>query len=50
MSLEIFKYYFIFINIVTFIDFGLDKYNAIKNSWRIRESSLFILSIFGRLN
>jgi uncharacterized membrane protein YsdA (DUF1294 family) len=39
--------YFIIINIVTFITFGLDKYYAIKNKFRVSESTLFCLCIIG---
>ena len=40
-------YYLIFINIFTFIIFGIDKYKAIKNMYRIKEKTLFSLSIIG---
>ncbi len=40
-------YYLIIINIVTFISFGLDKLYAIKNMYRIRESTLISLCILG---
>ncbi len=40
-------YYLIFINIFTFIIFGIDKYKAIKNKYRVKEKTLFILSIIG---
>lgn len=26
---------------------GIDKYKAIKHKWRIREKTLFLLSLFG---
>lgn len=35
------------INILSFLIYGLDKYLAIKKSYRVSEYSLFILSIFG---
>ncbi len=40
-------WYFIGINIVTFILYGIDKYLAKKNMYRISEYSLFVLSFFG---
>jgi len=40
-------YYFIFINIFTFLIFGIDKYRAIKNKYRIKKSTLFSLSLIG---
>ncbi len=40
-------YYLIFINIFTFITFGIDKYKSIKNKYRVKEKTLFILSIIG---
>lgn len=41
------KYYFIGINIFTFIIFGFDKLFAIKNKTRISEKILFFLSLIG---
>ena len=35
------------INILAFLVYGLDKYLAVKNKYRISEYSLFILSVFG---
>lgn len=40
-------WYFIGINLVTFILYGIDKYCAIKKKYRISEYRLFILSLFG---
>ncbi len=34
-------------SIVSFAMMGIDKCRAIRNQWRIRESSLFLASIFG---
>ena len=39
--------YLIIINIITFIIFGLDKYFAIKNKFRVSEATLFCLCIIG---
>ena len=40
-------FYLVGINILTFLVYGLDKYLAIKKSYRISGYSLFILSFFG---
>ncbi len=42
----LFIYYF-FINLFLFLAMGIDKYKAIKNKWRIQESSLFLISFMG---
>ena len=39
--------YFIFINVFTFIAFGVDKRRARHNQWRISEATLFLLAILG---
>ena len=39
--------YLIIINILSFILFGIDKYNAIKHNYRISEKTLFTISILG---
>lgn len=40
-------YYFLLINIISFLFYGIDKYNAIKGKWRIRENTLISLSFLG---
>jgi uncharacterized membrane protein YsdA (DUF1294 family) len=40
-------YFFLFINVLTFIFFGYDKYLAKNNKWRISENSLFMMSFMG---
>lgn len=40
-------WYLVGINILSFIIYGLDKYLAIKKTYRVSEYSLFILAIFG---
>lgn len=42
-----FIYYIIFINIITFILFAIDKLKAIKEKSRVRNLTLFIVSILG---
>ena len=40
-------WYLLWINIISFIVYGIDKHLARKKSFRVSEYSLFILSIFG---
>jgi uncharacterized membrane protein YsdA (DUF1294 family) len=40
-------FYFIVINLVSFIVMGLDKHKAQKRQWRIPESTLFVLALIG---
>lgn len=40
-------YYLILINIIAFIVIYIDKQKAINHQWRIKESTLFFLSIVG---
>ena len=37
----------IMISILTFIVFGLDKQKAVRGKWRIKESTLLLLSLIG---
>ena len=39
--------YLVIINIISFILYGIDKYLAIKQKYRISEISLYIASIIG---
>lgn len=39
--------YLIIINVITFVIFGVDKYKAIRQEWRIRESTLLGLALIG---
>ena len=36
-----------FINVVTFITYGIDKYKAKKGKWRISEVALILMAVFG---
>ena len=40
-------YYLILINIFAFITIYIDKQKAIKHQWRIKESTLFLISVIG---
>ena len=45
--MEYLMYYFLGINFITYVLFGLDKVKARKKSWRIPERNLFIFSFIG---
>lgn len=45
--IEIFIYYIIAINIISFIIYGVDKLKAKKRLWRIPESTLLLLAAIG---
>ena len=40
-------YYLFAINIVSFFLYGIDKYKAKKNKWRISEASLLLMAVIG---
>ncbi|MCR5642814.1 MAG: DUF1294 domain-containing protein [Prevotella sp.] len=40
-------YYLTGINVLTFLVYGIDKWKAWKNMWRISEATLLILAIIG---
>ena len=44
---EALLYYLIVINVVTFLVYGIDKWKAKHNSWRISEATLLILAVIG---
>ena len=39
--------YFIVINLLTFLLYGLDKYKAIRQEWRIPERALLLMAFMG---
>ena len=45
MTNNVFPYYLIFINIVTFLVYGIDKWKAKQGSWRISEATLLMLAV-----
>ena len=45
--IELFIYYIIAINIITFIVYGVDKLKAKKGWWRIPEATLLMLAVIG---
>ena len=44
---KIFIYYLILINLTAFLAFGLDKWKAKRNAWRVKEATLIGLAIIG---
>ena len=40
-------YYLIVINILTFLVYGIDKWKAKKDGWRISEATLLMLAVIG---
>ena len=40
-------YYFLAINLIAFILYGIDKLKARKNLWRIPESTLLLIAVIG---
>ncbi len=47
MQQTILIYYFLAINFVAFILFGIDKLKARKNLWRIPEATLLLIAVIG---
>ena len=48
MSIQIvFLYYLSIINCVAFVLYGIDKYKATKNKWRIPENTLILAAVIG---
>ena len=47
MTNNVFPYYLIFINIVTFLVYGIDKWKAKQGNWRISEATLLMLAVIG---
>ena len=46
-STSIIIFYLLAINIVAFIAFGIDKYKAKRDKWRIPESTLLTMAVLG---
>lgn len=44
---NILTYYFLAINLITFIVYGIDKYKAKKAKWRISEATLLLMAAIG---
>lgn len=46
-EMQIFLLYYIVVNMVSFIIYGLDKYKAVHGKWRIPEKILFGVALLG---
>lgn len=47
MDISVGGLYFIVINLLTFLLYGLDKYKAIRQEWRIPERVLLLMAFVG---
>lgn len=47
MDISVKGLYFIVINLLTFLLYGLDKYKAIRQEWRIPERALLLMAFVG---
>lgn len=47
MDISVGGLYFIVINLLTFLLYGLDKYKAIRQEWRIPERALLLMTFVG---
>ena len=45
--MNIILYYLLAVNIATFLLYGIDKYKAKKNKWRISEATLLMIAVIG---
>ena len=45
--MNIILYYLLAVNIATFLLYGVDKYKAKKNQWRISEATLLTMAAIG---
>ena len=44
---EVFLFYLVVINVVTFFVYGIDKVKAKHSKWRVSEATLLILAVIG---
>lgn len=47
MYLQIAILYLAAVNLLTFVTYGIDKWKARHNHWRVREASLLLLAVLG---
>ena len=45
--IEALLYYLIVINVLTFVVYGIDKWQAKRGNWRISEATLLLLAVVG---
>ena len=43
----VFLIYLLFINVITFFTYGIDKWKAKRSKWRIPESTLLMMAVMG---
>ena len=46
-NIKVALYYLIAVNLLTFVTYGIDKWKARKNHWRVREATLLLLAVLG---
>lgn len=44
---EVLTIYLLFVNVIAFVAYGVDKYKAKRGMWRIKESTLLLLAAVG---
>lgn len=47
MYMRILYIYLIFVNLISFVLYGIDKWKAVKGKWRIPEVQLLLLALLG---
>lgn len=47
MTIRLLLYYLLASNLLTFVIYGIDKYKARHNHWRVREATLLLLAALG---
>ncbi|MDO4971279.1 MAG: DUF1294 domain-containing protein [Bacteroidales bacterium] len=47
MLLKVVVIYLVVLNVVAFVSYGIDKFKAKHNRWRISEATLLLLAIVG---
>lgn len=45
--MKLFLYYIASLSLILFIIMGLDKWFAVRNKWRVPETTLFLLAVIG---
>ena len=45
--MELLLYYFVCVNVLTFLVYGIDKSKARQGKWRISEATLLLLAVIG---
>ena len=45
--MELLLYYFVCVNVLTFLVYGIDKWQARQGKWRISEATLLLFAVIG---